>query len=284
MEMKLLSSNDMDLQKWLGWTVMREKGKVVVSGIRDGVRSLFVFSPQFGGALRERRLQTPCGHSVDDLLCLQIAGQEYLAVACWECKDIKLIIIGEKVKEVPISAFSGEKVEKMCKEEKNRLFVSVTSSEGRILELDCSSTDFKEVRILSTGLDPHSLCYVSPRNLLFVCGYDHKSTKVTRCNDTAKNWAFKKEYDGKMINPRGFVYLRRHDRLLVADGVNSRVLVFNPSNGDYELTIDMTDPKIGRSNVGSIRRMLLYNGQIIMRHGSYKTNSKFQKMAYVSVN
>ena len=261
---------------------MRDTGQVVVSGIRDGVWSLFVFSPQWGGALRESRLDTPCGHSVDDLLSLQIKGQEYLAVACWECKDIKLIDLARKISV--LSAFSGEKVEKMCKGEKDRLYVSVVSSEGRILELDCSRTEFKEVKILSTGLDPYSLCYASPHKLLFVCSYDQKSTKVTSVTDNKTKWVFKNEYDGKAINPRGFAYLRRHDRLLVADGVNSRVLVLNPGSGDYVGAIDMTAPDIGRPNVYSIRGMLLYNGQIIMRHGSYKTNSKFEKMAYVAVN
>ena len=141
---------------------MRDTGQVVVSGMRDRTRSLFLYSPQWSGALKERRMDTPCGHSVDDLLCLQIGGQEYLAVACWVGKDIKLTSM--KKTDWATVAFRGEKFDKMCKGTNNRMFVSVGSSEGRVLELNCSKTTFELVQALSLGLEADGLCYVTKNN------------------------------------------------------------------------------------------------------------------------
>ena len=143
---KLLSLEDLYLQKVFGWTVMRETDKLVVSGMKDGVRSVFIFSRNWGGGLSDTTFTAPCRHQVDDLLCLQVAGYEYLAIACWDCKHIKLTDTAKPME--PIIAFRGEKVNKICKGKNNRIFVSVISSEGRVLELDCSTKFFEVVRAI----------------------------------------------------------------------------------------------------------------------------------------
>ena len=265
---------------------MRETGQVVVSGMRDKNRLLFLFSPQWTGALREKKLDTPCGHSVDDLLCLQIAGQEYLTVACWECKDIKLTTMTKQVvmkkTDGPILAYSGEKFDKMCKGKNNRMFVSVGSSEGRVLELNCSRAPFELVQAMSLGLEANGLCYVPKNDSIVACGRrgDKSLIRAKSCKTRKTLWVFTKEVDSKQIDVRSMIYLRRQNRLLVADGQNKRILVLNPEDGTYEDCIDMSDPKIGRPDIGRIRGMILSHGQVVIRHGTTNNN----KIAFVYVN
>ena len=273
--MKLLSFEDLYLQKVFGWTVMREADQVVVSGMRDGVRSVFVFSRNWGGGLCDTVFTAPCRHQVDDLLCLQVAGYEYLAVACWDCKHIKLTDTTKPME--PIIAFRGEKVNKMCKGKTNRIFVSVISFEGRVLELDCSTTSFEVLRAISFDMDIKGLCYLPKHNFIVACGYrgDSSIIRAKPGNDKEEDHKYHEEVvEGKKIDDRSMIFLPRQNRLLVADGRNGRILI---------LTVYLKQEdckKMSVPNIGEIRGIILSHGQIIMRHGAPNTN----KIAYIQVN
>ena len=73
-------------------TVMREMGLIVVSTWQ---LSLFQLSLQ-EGSLIEKEIQCPCEHYSLYLLCVQIAGHEYLALSCEECEDIKLMDLNKQ--------------------------------------------------------------------------------------------------------------------------------------------------------------------------------------------
>ena len=75
-----------------------------------------------------------------------------------------MIKVDMRKNNVPILAYSGEKFDKMCKGKNSRMFVSVGSSEGRVLELDCSKIPFELVQAMSLGLevDMQSYSLIAP--------------------------------------------------------------------------------------------------------------------------
>ena len=123
-------------------TVMRETGLIVVSAERG---SLFQLSLQ-EGRLIGKEIRHPCKHRLY-LLYVQVAGREYLALSCMDCRDIKLMDLNKQEEDnskLPlmqyhiITAFSGLRVDRMCHGEENRIFVNV--SDDNLLELDASTT------------------------------------------------------------------------------------------------------------------------------------------------
>ena len=112
---------------------MGETGLIVVSAWEG---SLFQLSLQDGHLLKNQ-IERPCKHDAH-LLCVRVAGREYLALSCYYCKNIKLMDLNkqlevlegnsrgqsksdsQKVKYELITAFSGEKVFRMCHGSQNQ--------------------------------------------------------------------------------------------------------------------------------------------------------------------
>ena len=92
MTLDLISSHDMNVRLIRDMTVMRETGIIVVS---TGYFKLFQFSLQ-EGSLIEKQIERQCKHVCYNLFCVQVAGQEYLAVSCEQCADIKLMNINKQ--------------------------------------------------------------------------------------------------------------------------------------------------------------------------------------------
>ena len=241
--------------------VMRETRLLVVSTL-DG--SLYQLSLQ-EGHLIEKEVKHLCEHRAW-LLCVQVAGREYLALSCDECKDIKLMIIPQRKKGIlrqfgsgssmqceVITAFSGEEVESMCHGEENRLFVK--SSGDNVLELDTSTTTFTKVRTIKTGWSYYiGLCYVPDPHRLLVVRNDNEVRAVS-CDDNTVVWKVQKNDD---LDPGRLLYIPGHDAILVADWPKNRVVVLNSGTGLQIQSITLPH------NVCAIRRMCLFNDQIIV--------------------
>ena len=149
-------------------TVMRETGLIVVS-TKGWSRFLLQLSLQ-AGWLVDKQIQPPCEDTLS-LECVQVAGWEYVAISCIDCRNIKLMNLnkqnpnsGPKIQYEVITAFNGDWVGHMCQGEDNKLFVQ--SDNDTVLELDRSTTAFTKVRTINTG-PTYSLCYV-PDGLLVV--------------------------------------------------------------------------------------------------------------------
>ena len=135
---------------------------------------------------KKKEIEPSCKHPVY-LLCVQVAGQEYFALSCEECRDINLMNLNKQkgngvelqmMQCMVITAFDGSKVSCMCHGEENRLFVG---SHDAVLELDISTRTFKIVRTISTVYLNfcYSLCYVpDPHRLLVVS--DENDIMTTR--------------------------------------------------------------------------------------------------------
>ena len=261
MKLDHISSHDLNLSTIWDMTVMRETGLCVVSTQHE---SLFQLSLQ-EGRLIEKEIKRPCGHGVW-LLCVQVAGREYLALSCASCENIELMVIpkpkkgilrqfgsGSSMQYEVITAFSGENVLRMCHGEENRLFVQ--SSGGNVLELDTSTTTFTKLRTIHTGRG-YNLCYVpDPHRLLVVSDVERYEVRAASCDDDTVVWRLQKDND---LNPGRSLYIPSHDAILVADRMKNEVVVLNPGTGLQVQSIMLPH------NVCYIRRMCLFNDQIIV--------------------
>ena len=203
------------------------------------------------------------------LLGVPVAGREYLALACHWCQNIKLmdinkqleLLIGndkgqsscelKKIQNDVITAFSGQHVYRMVQGEENRLFVEIGN--GKVLELDTSTTRFTQVRTINTGWG-HGLCYVpDPHRVLELSS--ENGLHVVSCDD--KNTVCSLKIDG-VFNPGCLLYVPSHDVILVADQQKNRIAVLKGSSGAWIQSILL--PR----DVRDIHYMFLYKDQIVV--------------------
>ena len=81
---------------------MRETGLIAMSTVKG---PLFQFSLR-EGRLIEEEIKRQCEHGYLYLLCARVTGHEYLALACFRCKNIKLMDLNKQ--KVNISVFSRD--------------------------------------------------------------------------------------------------------------------------------------------------------------------------------
>ena len=109
-------------------------------------------------------------------LCLEIEGRDYLAIGCKEC-GISLFDLNGK-KQTLIKAFPKSGVIAMCEGENNTLYV--VDEQFHIVELDCSTTDFKRRRSLYQNIyyftlhSELSLCYIPFQHRLIILANSFK--------------------------------------------------------------------------------------------------------------
>ena len=252
---------------------MKQTGKAVVLGSRDNIFCLRVFF-YHEGKLYEETVRPSCKHERDvKLLGITVSGGDFLAVSCRKCRDIKLMnlnkqqitretrksflgFINEQKPEI-IAAFSGQYVYGMYEGQNNRLFVQ--SIIGQVLELDISSTKFTQLRTIKIGTH-QNMCYV-PLHHDMICAASRGEVRAISCSDGSSKWVVKDAIEFKQINPGVLLYSTLRNLLLISDSTNDRILVLDPSNGTYLVTIEVRD-------MGTIFDMCLHNDQIAMIHGS----------------
>ena len=232
-------------------TVMRETGQIVVCTWEGTLHQLLLLR----GRLRQVEIKSPCGHRIIFLLCVQVAGHEYLALSCHRCHSIKLMNLNKQmgkssesqlVQYEVITAFIGEYVGRMCHGEENRLFVL---SGDKVLVLNISSTNFTEVRIIRTG-QYVSLCYVPDPHRLLVVSNENEIRAVFG-DDKIAVWRHGLNFDCLLYAPS-------HDVILVTDVFKNKTVPLHPGTG-----LQMQEISLYKDE-REIRAMCLFNDQIIV--------------------
>ena len=236
-------------------TVMRETGLIVMSTAGG---SLYQLSLQ-KGHLIEKQMKRLCEHDYLYLLCVQVVGREYLTLSCGLCGNIKLMNLNKQTENNSepkliqydvITAFSDEKVGRMCHGEENRLFVE---SCAVILELDTSTTPFKKVKTINIDAEIYDLSYVpDPHRLLVVSLF--KDLCAVSCDDK-----FIWRANSNDLHAAELVYMPTLESIIVADRSRNRVVILSPVNGSWLETIRLPD------HVRNIRCLCVYNHQIVAR-------------------
>ena len=236
---------------------MRETGLIVMSE-RGG--TLFHLSLQ-EGRLVKQVIQDPCGHAVW-LLCVQVAGREYLALSCHGCRNIRLMNLNKQkgnssesqlMQYEVITAFSGEKVRRMCHGEENKIYA--LSSDGAVLELDISTKTFTKVKTINIGstIFLYGLCNVpDPHRHLVVS--NENGVRAVSCDDNKEAWRVKNDdwHGGKLA------YTPTHESIIVADRYRNIVVILSPSDGSRLQSIQLPN------NVCGIQALYVYNNQLIV--------------------
>ena len=253
---------------------MKRTGQVVADGqYREGSSlSLYLFSVH-GKHITSDKFNNSCQHSPGGLLCVEIAGKEYLAISCPKCRNIKLLDL--QTGQVT-GVFWGKILRRMCQGEGGTLYVE--SAEDEVLELYCTLPVFTKTKTMNTEIESNSkyrgMCYVSsPYRYIVVTNGD--KIVSTACDTNTRVWKVKQGFPLKSIDPHGMLYSQRHHSILVADGKKSRILVLNPSNGD-------TTQEITLSGMGNIISLCINNNQLVVKHISGIFNKA--KMSFFSVN
>ena len=241
------------------FTVLPKSQRIVIN---DKIKKIIgkqkvikVYSIDGGKLCLCKTIKPPCQH--DDIKMLgmvrdgYINEQEHVAVSCSVCKAIHLIDIDtEQIRE----AFSGERMEHMCHGEEGKMFV--TSSVDKVLELDCSCSRFTRKSTISTGLNScFGLCYIPGLDYLITSGFGKIHT--VSCRNNSVVWRVEGVIEGKTIDPEGI--LLYNDLILVADGVNRRILVLDLKDGSCIQSID----QIGLNHV---HHLFSHQDQLVVCH------------------
>ena len=245
---------------------MGETGHIVVYGLKKFGWYFYIFSRRGDGLKEEGRIKSPCYHGSFCLLNLIVLWKEYLAIACYDCKDIKLIDL--KTQDV-VTAFSGEEVYKMCSGW-HKLFVSIHGTD-QVLELDTSSTAFTKVRTFSSGHGGfYDMCYAPhPLNLLVTTGQG--TIAAVDCTTGELAWTNDDQVEGKEIMPRQVVFLPRQNAVFVSEfssfsefpEYSKKFLVYDVRTGHHLQTIHAKKGHLkehkGQIVVGEVGQFIFYS-------------------------
>ena len=256
---------------------MRETGLIVVSTEGGSINRLFQLSLQ-ERRLIQREVDPSCKHEGVHLLCVQIAGNDYLALSCCKCRNIKLMDFKrqlavfegsgtvqsssnpKKVKYEVTTAFSGENVSRMCLGNQNRIFVRTSND---ILELDTSSTTFTKVNIIRSVTRfsdryyhfSQGLCFVpGPIGLLLVSSRDE--IHVLSYDDNETEWFVKR----RNMYPGCCLYMPSSNAVLVADRYKNRGIVLSTSSQKRQY-LQLPD------EIYNIRGLGWFKNQVIIASG-----------------
>ncbi len=193
--------------------------------------------------------ETCANHGRAGILGLEVENKNMVAVACYDCGDIKLM----KPSSCEVSVvfqYKDFKPYRMCHGDPGKMWVCSLKAPFSVVELDCSSMAFT-----LTGREIHpgiklctGLSFVpAPFNALVITqAQDHLVVAVS-CETNEKLW----EVFGDNFIPAGVVFSPTHQMVLVADQYNSprnrdkgiwgSVQIIDPSDGSRMKKVDLDD-------------------------------------------
>ena len=233
--MGLLTFHKIAMDIWYGAAMMKSTGLPVIYGqtTSKSAIAIFKFYRDEEGSLRRRQIKAPCEHGVR-LLGLEIAGQEFLAMSCGVCENIRLMnLTSEKIRV----AFRGKNVDYMAEGEGGKLYVKLRG-EAKVLELDLVSSTFIEKKSFDIGVkDVEALNYVPSPHRLIIVNDNNKRSVLATSVDTGKTvWNFDQKVDYKEIEPGELLFIPEHDVILVED--TERIHILRSADGQYLQTVD----------------------------------------------
>ena len=269
--MELISTSEIDLKQYHGFTALTKTGELVTCGsVSDrGPYFLYLLTLQNGNIV-ENKMNLTCQDIWLSLLSIFVNNEEYLAVACEMCHDIKLIDL--KTKKVVSKAFIYmKKIQQICHGEPGRLFIFC----GRdILELDCTGLRFKQIQEIPADINAcGNLCYVpSPHNLIIASDYNCREITAISAHSKKTAWTVD-EIDGEgvdILNTIAFVYLPTNKMILV--GGTDSVFVLNPADGIHVQTIPLPV-------MGGVQHLCFHDNQLFAIQCKDETEKKLSSFS-----
>ncbi len=129
-----------------------------------------------------------------------------------------------------------------------------------ILRLNSSQPQFSQEKTIHSGMKlPFAICYIPSHKLIVMS--DAEMLRAVSCDTEKKVWELEGDVQGEQCCPGGMVYSPAHQALLVADGVNHRVLVVNPGDGSVRQVVQLG------ADMGYVWDLCLHNQQLVVHHG-----------------
>ncbi len=258
-----LSTSDTGLRGNKARLVQLSSGRLIIRGQTAvaGYSPLFAFDPAGEKWVQLRPQLKLCQHERDAILALTIHSQDYMAISCGECQNIKLFNVE---REEITTAFCDSKYNpgKMCLGETGEMFVLHKSVEGErdILQLNCATPTFSFIRSIKFSMTRHhSLCYV-PGHKVIVISSIAGLVRAVSCEREETVSEVTGQVDGRECSPYGLLFSQSHNALFVADGRNTRILVINPGSGCVRQVLPL-DPEMSE-----VRGLCGREGQLFVRH------------------
>ena len=297
--MAKLSTHETEVKYATSFTVM-SSGDVIIWGegpkgilkkMFGNPRAFYVYNKSGGKWKRTQILEPLCRHLKPYLLPVKVKGEEeQLAVSCVDCKAIRLYNLKTGNSTV-VFRHVEYRPGRMCHGKPGRIFVlaGTEKAELLVLELDYTKGD-DEFHIHSKAVTERlyrhyngMVTYVPSQKEKYVVVSSNIPKKTIRSipfDKPAPFWehwygGWERQIDGTEFSPSGMVYSPRHEGLLVADRMNSRVVVLNPVSGNHVQTVPLDD-------MVGLLQMCLHGDQIIVWHNEDPFKKK-EKISYISM-
>ena len=287
--MNLKASDDLELDDCGALTTMASYGKIILRGRGTDGGFWYLYS-KYGPQTGIRVEMSLCQHGSTlqnpiSLLHVAVNDHEVLAIACYECKNIKLVDLRRKslfsflwARKTKV-VYEGV-VYRMCQGESNRIFVKTDCD--NVLELDTSdqgkSNDWKvfsQVTKIKIGFDiVLGMCYASTPKRLLIFSSPMRIWAVS-CKTNNIMWQVEGKIFGKKICPHGLLFLQECNLVLVSDANNSRILVLDPKDGTCLRALGLT-------GMGYIAHLCLLGNQVVILH--YVMNRSKYNISYLCLN
>ena len=103
------------------------------------------------------------------------------------------------------------------------------------MKTGCTSFEVVPYTHLESGMSSCSaMCFLpDPHNAVVLCSREQSLIRAISLHDNSTVWSISGTLAGAACRPRGILYLKAKDVILVNDTTNSRVLVLDPKNGNY---------------------------------------------------
>ena len=219
-----------------------------------------------------------CEHDYPKLLPVTINNKELLAVSCWDCEMIRLLDV--ETRDVTVAFHDSRfRPTRMSHGEGDVMYV-VHGVKGavQVLELHTAQVPFTgPVRTIQSGMERYySMCYIPSPHRLIVLSLNKEPTLIlaVSAETEEKVWEVKGEVDGVECEPHGMLFSPQHQVLLVADGVNNRVLVLHPGDGSHLQTIQLD------REMDVIWELCLHQNKLVVHHH----DGRKHKVSYFSIN
>ena len=254
-----------------------ESGRLVLWGkISEQTPAAFhLYQNTSVGFIKIRELKGLCGHEIVLLLSVKLHDKEFLAVSCGYCQKIRLLDV--QTAEVIVAFYHPKyRPSVMSHGEKGVMFVLHGGNELSLLELNSGKVPFNgHKKAIQLGVDRyHGFHYIpNPYNLLVLSWWKDSIIRAVSLEARQNKWEVKGKVDGKIFFPHGLLFSLQHG-LLVADGINCRVLVLHPRDGSHLQTFQFNQ------EIGTVYELGLHSDKLVIFH---RVGSK-EKVSYLPIN
>ncbi len=260
--MKHLSTYETGLRDWstTRFTVM-PNASLVFRGKEVGVnkpRTFHCFKVTELGLHREKSVPSTCKHNIDsDILGIKVGNKELLAVSCGPCGSICLLNLETEEVSVVFKHPDCNPTE-MCGGEAGEMF-TLTADRSAILQLDCSTEQFKLLQIIKADMGQGSrISYIPGHKLIAVSwsSFNSSGTQAISVESTKMAWEMNVNPFGSDYMPSSVVHCAQFDVLFAAQ--QKAIALLNAKDGSLTEVVHL--PEV----MGSVTNLCIHDDQLIV--------------------